>query len=139
MIGDGISYPLGLMNSAWLEYFKESETKTSWIGSIFYATPLLSGPIMSKLIERYGCKRMTIIGGAIGAFGFIISSLCNSIEQLYFTIGIVGGLGLSSSFIVGLLSVERWFESKRNLAIGIVSSGTGERKHRSGSTSSSIQ
>lgn len=125
MIADGIAYPLGLINSAWLDYFGESETKTSWIGSIFYATPLLSGPFMSKLIERYGCKRMTIIGGAIGAFGFIVSSLCDSIEQLYVTVGIIGGLGLSSAYIVGLLTVERWFESKRSLAIGIVSSGTG--------------
>lgn len=125
LIADGISYPLGLINSVWLEYFKESETKTSWVGSIFYATPLLSGPIMSKLIERYGCKRMTIITGAIGSFGFIISSLCTSIEQLYFTVGIIGGIGLSSAFVVGLLTVERWFEEKRSLAIGIVSAGTG--------------
>lgn len=125
LIADGISYPLGLINSAWLVYFKESETKTSWVGSIFYATPLLSGPIMSKLIERYGCKKMTIISGAIGSFGFIISSLCTSIEQLYLTIGIIGGAGLSSAYIVGLLTVERWFENRRSLAIGIVSSGTG--------------
>lgn len=125
LIADGISYPLGLINSAWLEYFHESETKTSWIGSIFYATPLLSGPFMSKLIDRYGCKQMTIIGGAVGAFGFIISSLCTSVEQLYITVGVIGGLGLSSAYIVGLLTVGRWFEARRSLAIGIVSSGTG--------------
>lgn len=125
LIADGIAYPLGLINSAWLDYFKQSETKTSWVGSLFYATPLLSGPVMSKLIENYGCKRMTVIGGAIGSFGFIMSSLCNSIEQLYLTIGIIGGSGLSAAYIVGLLTVERWFESRRSLAIGIVSAGTG--------------
>lgn len=125
LIADGIAYTLGLINTAWLVYFNESETKTSWIGSIFYSTPLLAGPIMSQLIERYGCKKMTVIGGAIGAFGFIISSLCNSVEQLYFTIGIIGGCGFSAAYIVGLLTVERWFETKRNLAIGIVSAGTG--------------
>lgn len=125
LIADGISYPLGLINSAWLEYFKESETKTSWVGSIFYATPLLLGPVTSKLIERFGCKKMTIIGGAVGSFGFIISSLCTSINQLYLTVGIIGGAGLSSAYIVGLLTVERWFEKKRSLAIGIVSAGTG--------------
>lgn len=122
---DGIAYSLGPINSAWLDYFHESETKTSWIGSIFYSTPLLAGPFMSKLIEKYGCKRMTIIGGAIGSFGFIISSLCNSVEELYLTIGIIGGSGLSAAYIVGLLAVERWFESKRSLVIGIVSAGTG--------------
>lgn len=125
LIADGIAYPLGLINSVWLDYFQESETKTSWIGSIFYATPLLTGPVMSQLIERYGCKRMTMIGGAIGSFGFIISSLCTSIVQLYLTIGIIGGCGLSAAYIVGLVTVERWFEARRSFAIGIVSAGTG--------------
>lgn len=125
LIADGISYPLGLINSAWLDYFHQSETKTSWIGSIFYATPLLSGPFMSKLIEKYGCKKMTMLGGAIGSLGFICSSLCTSVEQLYVTVGLIGGSGLSAAFIVGLLSVERWFESRRGFAIGIVSAGTG--------------
>jgi MFS family permease len=109
----------------WLDYFKESETKTSWIGSIFYAMPLLSGPVMSKLVERFGCKKMTIIGGAVSAVGFILSSLCTSIEQLYLTIGVIGGCGLSAAYIVGLVTVERWFEERRSLAIGIVSAGTG--------------
>lgn len=125
LIADGISYPLGLINSAWLVYFKQSETKTSFVGSIFYATPLLSGPFMSKLIEKYGCKKMTMIGGAVGSFGLILSSMCTSIEQLYITVGIIGGSGLSSAYIVGLLTVERWFDTKRSLAIGIVSAGTG--------------
>lgn len=125
LIADGISYPLGLINSAWLVYFQQSETKTSFIGSIFYATPLLSGPFMSKLIEKYGCKRMTMICGGIGSFGLIMSSLCTSVEQLYITVGIIGGSGLSAAFIVGLLTVERWFDAKRSLAFGIVSAGTG--------------
>lgn len=113
LIADGISYPLGLINSAWLVYFKQSETKTSFVGSIFYATPLLFGPFMSKLIERYGCKKMTMIGSAVGALGFIASSLCTSIEQLYITVGVIGGAGLSSAYIVGLLTVERWFDARR--------------------------
>jgi MFS family permease len=47
------------------------------------------------------------------------------VEQLYVTIGIIGGYGLSAAYIVGLLSVERWFEKRRTFAIGIVSAGTG--------------
>ena len=87
--------------------------------------PLLTAPIMAKFVEDYGCKRMTVIGGAISAFGFIVSSLCNSVDQLYLTIGLIGGSGLSAAYIVGLVSVERWFEARRSLAIGIVSAGTG--------------
>jgi MFS family permease len=87
--------------------------------------PLLSGPIMAQFVEKYGCKRMTAVGGTISCFGFILSSLCNSVEGLYLTIGVVGGLGLSAAYIVGLVTVERWFKTHRSLAIGIVSAGTG--------------
>lgn len=87
--------------------------------------PLLSGPIMAKFVERFGCKKMTAIGGAISCLGFILSSLCNSVEGLYLTIGVIGGLGLSAAYIVGLVTVERWFKTHRSLAIGIVSAGTG--------------
>jgi MFS family permease len=87
--------------------------------------PLLSGPIMAHFVEKYGCRKMTAVGGAISCFGFILSSLCNSVEGLYLTIGIIGGLGLSAAYIVGLVTVERWFKTHRSLAIGIVSAGTG--------------
>lgn len=87
--------------------------------------PLMSGPLMAKFIEKYGCKKMTAIGGSISCVGFIFSTLCNSVEGLYLTIGFIGGAGLSAAYIVGLVSVERWFKARRSLAIGIVSAGTG--------------
>jgi MFS family permease len=110
---------------SWLGYFQQGEVKTSWIGSIFYAMPLLSGPIMANFVDRFGCKRMTAVGGVISCFGFILSSFCSSVEELYLTIGVIGGSGLSAAYVVGLVTVERWFKKHRSLAIGIVSAGTG--------------
>jgi len=125
VIVDGIAYNLGLVNSAWLAEFEESETATSWIGSIFYSVPLLSAPITAHLVENFGCKTITIICSFISTFGFVMSSFCGSIEQLYVTVGLIAGFGVSAGYVVGILSAERWFEKKRTLAIGIVSSGTG--------------
>lgn len=125
LIVDGIAYNLGLINSAWLSEFKQSETATSWIGSIFYSVPLLSAPITAKLVEKFGCKTITIVCSIISTFGFVISSFCGSIEQLYVTVGLIAGFGVSAGYVVGILSAERWFEKNRTLAIGIVSSGTG--------------
>ncbi|CAH1734826.1 unnamed protein product [Chironomus riparius] len=125
LIVDGIAYNLGLINSAWLAEFKQSETATSWIGSIFYSVPLLSAPITAQLVEKFGCKTITIICSIISTFGFVMSSFCGSIEQLYLTVGLIAGFGASAAYVVGILSAERWFEKNRTLAIGIVSSGTG--------------
>lgn len=125
LIVDGIAYNLGLINSAWLAEFEQSETATSWIGSIFYSVPLLSAPITAKLVEKFGCKTITIVCSIISTFGFVMSSFCGSIEQLYMTVGLIAGFGVSAGYVVGILSAERWFEKNRTLAIGIVSSGTG--------------
>jgi MFS family permease len=41
------------------------------------------------------------------------------------TIGLVAGFGSSAAYVVGILSVERWLDSRKTLGIGIVSAGTG--------------
>lgn len=55
-------------------YFKQSESTTAWIGSLLAAMPLLSGPIASWLTDRYGCRKVTIVGGLLAAIGFVLSS-----------------------------------------------------------------
>lgn len=52
MIADGISFSFGLLYVEFLKEFNESKAKTAWIGSLFMAVPLLSGPIMSALVDR---------------------------------------------------------------------------------------
>lgn len=65
LIADGVSFSFGLLFTEWLKYFQESKSKTSWIGSLFLAVPLVSGPIMSNLVDRYGCRKCTMLGGLI--------------------------------------------------------------------------
>lgn len=61
---------------------KRKQAKTAWIGSIFLAVPLLSGPIMSNLVDKYGCRRMTIIGGILSGIGLVLAAFSTSIEML---------------------------------------------------------
>lgn len=125
LIADGVSFSFGLLFTEWLKYFNESPAKTSWIGSLFLAVPLMSGPIMSNLVDRYGCRKMTILGGFISGLGFFLSSFCNSVECLYMTFGVLSGIGLGFAYVTAVVSIAFWFEKKRNLAIGIGASGTG--------------
>lgn len=125
LIADGISFSFGLLYTEFLVYFGESKSKTAWIGSIFLAVPLLSGPVMSNLVDKYGCRRMTIIGGVISGIGFVLSSVSNSVEMLYWTFGFVGGLGLGIGYVTAVCSVVGWFDKRRTFATGIGASGTG--------------
>lgn len=94
MIADGITFSFGIFNVEFLKYFGDSKGKTAWIGSIFMASPLLSGPIASYLTDRYGCRKVTIVGSITAAIGFLLSAASNSMEMLFVTFGVIAGVGL---------------------------------------------
>ena len=125
LIQDGCSFSFGLIYVELLDYFQESKAKTAWIGSLFMAVPLLVGPIMSNLVDRYGCRKMTMLGGFLSCLGFVLASISPSIEILYITFGIIAGLGLGLGYVTAVVSIAFWFDKKRTFATGIGASGTG--------------
>ncbi|XP_039290596.1 monocarboxylate transporter 14 [Nilaparvata lugens] len=125
MIADGISFSFGLLYIRFLKHFGATKSATSWIGSLFMAVPLLSGPIGSALVDRYGCRWMTIIGGIISCIGFLLSSLCDSIITMYLTFGVIAGLGLGLGYVTAVVSIAPWFDKRRVLATGLGACGTG--------------
>ncbi|XP_075231590.1 monocarboxylate transporter 9-like [Lycorma delicatula] len=125
MIADGISFSFGLLYIRFLKYFKESKSTTSWIGSLFMAVPLLSGPIGSALVDRFGCRWMTILGGIVSGTGFVLSAFCDTIVMMYITFGVIAGLGLGLCYVTAVVSIAYWFDKKRSLATGLGACGTG--------------
>lgn len=125
LISDGISFSFGLLYIEFLKEFQESKSKTAWIGALFMAVPLILGPVGSALVDRYGCRKMTILGGIISGLGFIISSFAQSIEMVFFTFGFLSGLGLCLCYVTAVVSIAYWFDKKRTLATGLGACGTG--------------
>ncbi|XP_060877154.1 uncharacterized protein LOC132950003 isoform X2 [Metopolophium dirhodum] len=125
LISDGISFSFGLLYIEFLKEFQESKSKTAWIGSLFMAVPLILGPVGSALVDKFGCRKMTILGGVISGLGFIISSFADSIEMVFFTFGFLSGLGLCLCYVTAVVSIAYWFDKKRTLATGLGACGTG--------------
>lgn len=124
-VADGLAFSYGLMHDKFVIYFESSEAKTSLIGSLFISVPLIAGPIMSALVDRYGCRSMTIVGGVASTIGFVAASYSNSVEVLYVTYGIMAGLGTGLLYVTAVVSIAYWFEKRRNLAVGLGSCGVG--------------
>lgn len=70
-------------------------------------------------------QRLILFSPFYSGLGFFMASFCTSIEGLYITFGLIGGLGLGFAYVTAVVSIAFWFEKKRNLAIGIGASGTG--------------
>ncbi|XP_067203522.1 monocarboxylate transporter 9-like [Linepithema humile] len=125
LIADGITFSFGVIYVEFLNYFGEGKSKTAWIGSLFMAMPLLSGPVASFLTDRYGCRKVTMAGSLLATAGFVVSSYANSMEVLIFTFGIVAGFGLSLCFVAAVVIVAYYFDKKRSFATGLSVCGSG--------------
>ena len=73
------------------ETFSCGSAAVGWISSILVGVTLGSGPIASMLVNRYGCRLVTLIGAILAAFGLAISAAANSLVLLYFSIGVCTG------------------------------------------------
>ncbi|XP_043796001.1 uncharacterized protein LOC122716716 isoform X2 [Apis laboriosa] len=125
LIADGITFSFGVIYVEFLNYFGEGKSKTAWIGSLFMAMPLLSGPVASFLTDRYGCRRVSIAGSILATAGFVVSSYANSMEVLIFTFGVLAGFGLSLCFVAAVVIVAYYFDKKRSFATGLSVCGSG--------------
>ncbi|XP_050398485.1 monocarboxylate transporter 12 [Patella vulgata] len=125
IIADGIVYSFGVFFIEFLDYFKGGKGETSWVGSLVPAVTYSVGPLASALTNRYGCRIVTILGAFISSLGFIISIFAPNIYYLYFTFGIMAGLGFGLIYLPAIVSVANYFEKKRSFATGLAVCGSG--------------
>ncbi|KAM3871589.1 monocarboxylate transporter 1-like [Diretmus argenteus] len=112
-------------------FFKEIEvifdvtpSQVSWISSIMLAVMYAGGPISSILVNRFGSRPIVILGGCLSGSGLIAASFCNTVPQLYFFIGVVGGLGLAFNLNPALTMIGKYFFKRRPIANGIAMAGS---------------
>jgi len=125
IIADGITYSFGVFLVELIEKFDAERGAASLIPSILVGVTLGSGPIASYFTNRYGCRVVTIAGSILAAAGLALSCAANSIVVLYFTIGILTGLGFGLIYLPAIVSVSIYFEKKRAFATGIAVCGSG--------------
>ena len=52
---------------------------------------LIVGPVASALTNRYGCRKVTVVGAVVASSGFLLSLFAPNIYYLYVTFGILSG------------------------------------------------
>lgn len=125
LIGDGISFSFGILYTELLNYFVESKSLTSWVGSLFYGSCLIGGPLASALTTKFGCRKVLMVGGCVASIGTFISAYADSIGMLCMTFGIITGLAMSMGYVTSVVMVAFYFEDRRALATGLSVCGSG--------------
>lgn len=125
LIVDGVCFSFGIFYVQFLEYFSESKGKTSVVGSVLNGMYLSMGPIVSGLANKFGCRRVTIVGSIISTVAFILSTFSPNIDVLIVTFGALGGFGFGLMYLPSIVMVGYYFEKRRALATGVAVCGSG--------------
>uniref|UniRef100_A0A8D0NX86 Monocarboxylate transporter 1 n=1 Tax=Sus scrofa TaxID=9823 RepID=A0A8D0NX86_PIG len=104
--------------------FNATTSEVSWISSIMLAVMYGGGPISSVLVNKYGSRPVMIIGGCLSGCGLIAASFCNTVQELYLCIGVIGGLGLAFNLNPALTMIGKYFYKRRPLANGLAMAGS---------------
>nr|KAG5708263.1 hypothetical protein BaRGS_021197 [Batillaria attramentaria] len=114
-----LAYFVGVVHAGLLRKFQSSVTTTAWVGAIYISLMALGAPLASVVISRFGCRVCCVVGGVLCFTGFTASAFVTSIEQLFFTYGLLAGLGLSFTYSPTNITMGFYFHKYLGLASGI--------------------
>ncbi|XP_055976640.1 monocarboxylate transporter 9 [Sorex fumeus] len=120
----GSPLAVGVLYIEWLDTFGEGKGKTAWVGSLASGVGLLASPICSLCVSSFGARPVTIFSGFMVAGGLMLSSFAPNIYFLFFSYGIVVGLGCGLLYTATVTITCQYFDSRRGLALGLISTGS---------------
>ncbi|CAH1785572.1 unnamed protein product [Owenia fusiformis] len=108
------------------DIFKTDKAVISFIhGARLFAAMTIGGPFSAILMNRFGARRVVIVGGLLMSVGVMISAYPPHLSYLFFSYSLLAGLGGSLVYTPGLVLVGQYFNKRRAIATGIASAGSG--------------
>ncbi|XP_033747170.1 monocarboxylate transporter 13-like [Pecten maximus] len=125
MLLDGVIFTYGIFFPEFLRYFGESKGKTQLLHSVLVGTCLVSGPVVSVLVNKFGSRNMAATGTVIASVGLFLSSFSPNLDVMFIFYSIAGGIGFGMFYLPSIVIVGIYFDKRRALATGIAVCGAG--------------
>ena len=119
----GIAIPLaayGVFLPVLAEAFGWSRGAISTALSINLVLGGLAGLGIGALADRHGPRVLLVPTVALAGAAFALVSTVGALWQLYLFVGVLGGVGMSSFYLLSATTVARWFDERRGLALALV-------------------
>jgi sugar phosphate permease len=116
-------YSFGVLFGPLIAQFGWSRAALSGAMSIFMLAWGLACPLVGRLTDRYGPRRLIISGATVLGACFCLLSLTDNLWQLYVLYGCAGIASAACSEIPTSVVVSNWFRKKRGIAMGITTTG----------------
>ncbi|KAI9827537.1 MAG: hypothetical protein M1832_004887 [Thelocarpon impressellum] len=97
----------------------------AFVGGLSISQALLVSPIATTITRIYGTRTTLLLGLFFETLALIGASFSTKIWHLFLTQGICFGWGMGLQFVGSLGVISQWFTTKRSVANGIATAGSG--------------
>lgn len=122
-----VFYGFSTFYNPMISEFGWSSTATSGAYSLSRLEGGVEGPVIGWLIDRFGARKLALIGVILASLGFFALLLVNSnVLTLYLIFGLLLSIGFETGFFhATTTAVGNWFVRRRSQALSYVTSGGG--------------
>ncbi|KAL2043533.1 hypothetical protein N7G274_003840 [Stereocaulon virgatum] len=106
-------------------YPNTSSLEYAFVGGLSISQALLISPLATYTTRVYGTRTTLLIGVFFETVALIGASFTHEIWQLFLSQGVCFGFGMGFLFVGSVGIVPQWFTTKRSLANGIATAGSG--------------
>ncbi len=93
---------------------------------VMLATFAFLTPFTGKLQDRFGPRKVAVVGSFVFAAGFILGGVwADTFWKFLLTLGVMSGLGLGSVYPCILATCVKWFPARKGLISGMAVAGYG--------------
>lgn len=123
VVSYGISTPLaayGVFLPVLADHFGWSRGAISAALSVNLLVGGVAGFGVGALADRRGPRLLLVLTVILAGTAFALVSVVTALWQLYLLIGLLGGIGMSSFYLLSTATVTHWFDERRGLALALV-------------------
>jgi MFS family permease len=124
----GIATPLaayGVFLPVLAEHFGWSRGAISAALSVNLLVGGVAGFLIGALADRHGPRVLLVVTVTLAGSAFALVSTIGALWQLFVLIGLLGGVGMSSFYLLSTATVTHWFDERRGGGGGGVGGGGG--------------
>jgi MFS family permease len=120
----GVRLSFGAFIQPWESEFSTDRGTVSFIAMLSFVIYGISQPIVGKLIDRLGVRKIISFSALIVGISIFLTFMVKTPFQLLLLYGVIGSIGFGgASGVVASVAVTHWFKEKRGLALGMITAG----------------
>jgi MFS family permease len=123
VVSYGISTPIaayGVFLPVLAEHFGWSRGAISAALSVNLLVGGVAGFGVGALADRRGPRLLLVVTVTLAGAAFALVSVVGALWHLYLLVGLLGGIGMSSFYLLSTATVTHWFDERRGLALALV-------------------